>query len=379
MSATLIGLLLRSIFAPLGDSCLAGAAVLGEALLAGGRLGGRHLSAPWPVPAPGPVALGALAAGLLGVSLLRRHRRARWGARVVTAAAAVVIVAGIPPATGPPERVEVTFLDVGQGDAAVIAARGELGWARWLGLRRRPQRVIVIDAGDHPEQGFDVGAGIVVPAVAAAGARRVDLFVATHGDRDHVGGLAGLARSMSIREIAWPAPYAPGEAVRRLTMPGAATQLRPAAAGDTLAAGPGFLLTALHPPPGYAGSENNGSLVVLLAAGGSRVLFAGDIEGAGEAILCGSERRVTAEVVKVAHHGSSTSSTPGFVAAVGAGHAVVSVGAWNRFGHPDRDVLARWSGAGARVWRTDELGAVQVVLVRGARVSVGSIGACRAR
>jgi competence protein ComEC len=361
VSAVLLGLSLLALPGPLGDGCLAGGAMVGEALLALSRLGARHLSAPWPVPAPGPVAIAALVIGL-GAGALSTRRSARIAGGALVLGATVVIVAGIPAAPGPPEEVEVVFLDVGQGDAALIVASGPPGLLGRLGFRRRPLAVIVVDAGDHPEGGFDCGAGIVAPALAAVGARVIDAFVATHGDRDHVGGLPGLARAIPIRELLWPAPYRPPPALDALATETGRPRWRRVTAGDTLVRRPGLSLTALHPPPGYGGGENDGSLVVLLAACGERVLLAGDVEAPGEAVICGTAQDLAAEVVKVAHHGSPTSSTPEFIAAARAQHAVVSVGARNRFGHPAPEVIARWQRAGARLWRTDRGGAVIATL-----------------
>jgi len=370
VSALLLGLALLALPGPFGDGCLAGSAVLGEALLAMSRLGARHLSAPWPMPAPGPVAIIAFVLGVLACALSAR-RPLRAAGAVLAFAMTVLIIAGLPAAPGPPERVDLIFLDVGQGDAVLIVAHGPPGLAGRLGLKRRPSAVLVVDAGDYPAGGFDCGAGIVAPALAAVGARIVDVFIATHGDRDHVGGLPGLARAMAIREIFWPEPYRTSPALAALATGPRGPRLRPVAAGDTLVRSPGLLLTALHPPRGYGGDENDGSLVVLLEVSGQRALFSGDIEAPGEAVLCGSKQSIAVDLVKVAHHGSPTSSTPELIAATEPAHAIVSVGARNRFGHPAPDVLARWAEAGARVWRTDRGGAV-IATVGGGAVRVRS-------
>ncbi len=364
VSALLLGLALLGVPGPFGDGCLAGSAVLGEALLAMSRLGARHLSAPWPMPAPGPVAIAVFVLALLLASLTTR-RALRIAGAVLAFGMTVVIIAGLPAAPGPPERVDLIFLDVGQGDAALIIAHGPPGPAGRLGFKRRPSAVIVVDAGDYPAGGFDAGAGIVAPALAAVGARGVDAFIATHGDRDHVGGLPGLARAMPIREIFWPAPYHAPPALAALTARRNGPHLRPVAAGDTLVRRPGLLFVAVHPPRDYGGDENDGSLVVLLEAAGRRALFSGDIETPGESVLCGSRQQLAVDLVKVAHHGSSTSSTPELIAATDPAHAIVSVGARNRFGHPAPDVLGRWAEAGAEVWRTDRGGAVIATLSGG--------------
>ncbi len=379
VSALLLGMPLLALPGPLGAGLLSGAAVLGEALIAGSRLGARHLAAPWPVPPPGPLPIAALVLGVCGVSLLRGRPGPRAVAALVAVAAGMVILCGLPPPGGPVACVEVVFLDVRQGDAILVVGRGAPGWERHLGLRRRPRCVFAIDAGDAPPEGLDSGARIVAPAVAALGARGIDAFIASHGDRDHVGGLPGLAHAMSIEEIFWPAPYEPPRAILALTAEdgGKRSRLKRAAAGDTLLALPGLVVRALHPPRDYGGDENNGSLVVLIEAPGTRVLLAGDIEAEGESVLCAEGGTLRADVVKVPHHGSATSSGAELVAATHARHAVVSVGRRNRFGHPDPAVLARWGEAGARVWRTDQEGAVIARIERGrvgVRCTVGEPG-----
>ncbi len=135
--------------------------------------------------------------------------------------------------------------------------------------------------------------------------------------------------------------------------------------------GAGVGLTVLAPtyhptPPALVAaadpvrSVNDNSLVVMVSYRGRRVLFLGDVEEEGELALV--DQLGPVEVVKVAHHGSATSSSPALVAAVAARWAVVSVGAGNRFGLPRAGVLARWRQAGATVVRTDEAGAVGVTI-----------------
>jgi competence protein ComEC len=379
VSSVLLGLVLLPLPGPVGDGCLAGAVVVGEGLLALGRLGAAYLPAPWPVGTPGPLLIAGFVGGGLGVSRLRGSAKVRVAAGLIAGASAITIVTGLPPAAGTPVRVEVVFLDVGQGDAAIVLAHGSPGWLGRCGLPRRPQLALAIDVGDHPPRGFDAGAGIVAPALAAAQVREVDAVILSHGDRDHTGGLKGLAGTMPLAGIIWPRPFRLPAAVERLVRPrlllprggSRPVPFWPVAVGDTLVDRPGLVLLALHPPAGFPGNENDGSLVVRLEALGQRLLFAGDVESSGEGLLCRDESdRLGCELVKVPHHGSATSSSTGFVAATGAAHAVVSVGARNRFGHPDPQVLARWLASGACLWRTDKQGAVIAILdSTGVRVS----------
>ncbi len=123
----------------------------------------------------------------------------------------------------------------------------------------------------------------------------------------------------------------------------------------------------LHPRAGFVGADggsphgvNDGSVVVRFDYGQTRLLFTGDIEEASEPALLGWGGGLKSGVLKAAHHGSRTSSGPAFVEAVSPAVCVVPVGAFNRFGHPAPEVMARFRAAGARVYRTDECGAVVV-------------------
>jgi competence protein ComEC len=380
VAAVLLGLAMVGCgLGPIGHLSLGGAGVVTEALLSVERLGVRHLPPPWPMSAPGSMLTVVFVAAVACLPLFRRRRRWRILPLLVGGAAGVVMITGLPPATGPPERVEVIFLDVGQGDAAIVLAKGAGGWPERLGCRRRPQYVLVIDTGDRPSAAFDAGTAVVAQALAAAGARVIDSVILSHGDRDHLGGLEGLARSLPVREIVWPRPLAKPAPVERLTSEGpnagyrgaggqghvGRSTLRLAGRGDTVLARPGLVAVAFHPPLEHAGSGNDGSLVVRLEALGGRVLFTGDVETSGESILCDDGQDLAADIVKVPHHGSRTSSTPRLVSATGASHAVVSVGATNRFGHPDPGVLERWQAGGAQIWRTDVCGAITAVLEQG--------------
>jgi competence protein ComEC len=124
--------------------------------------------------------------------------------------------------------------------------------------------------------------------------------------------------------------------------------------------GVGFAI--LHPPPGFAGSANDTSCVLKIVAAGGTALVTGDIETRAERRLLVERAELAADIVVVPHHGSATSSTAPFVAAVGARHAIVSAGYANRWGFPRPDVRSRWEEAGAEMRVTGDSGALTVVL-----------------
>jgi competence protein ComEC len=135
--------------------------------------------------------------------------------------------------------------------------------------------------------------------------------------------------------------------------------VRRLAAGERMSRA-GFALEALHPGAGSTpAGDNSASLVLAVSAGGRRLLFAADLDGAGEMELVRRARdRLPADLLKVAHHGSATSSTSAFLAAVRPRLAVVSAGSNNPFGHPAPAALERLAARGIRVLRTDRDGEV---------------------
>jgi competence protein ComEC len=247
----------------------------------------------------------------------------------------------------------VTFLDVGQGDAAVVELPGG--------------RVLVVDAGGFPGSDFDTGAAIVEPFLRARKIQSVDALVMSHAHPDHAGGLAHLVRSVAPAELWWSGEGGTGAAwdatVRALEDVGVPVRLL--RAGTTI---PDFPeVDVAHPPVGWSDpSLNEGSLVLRIRGAGTAVLLTGDAEAAAEAAMMEAGAAIAAPILKVPHHGSRTSSAAPFVAAVAPSIAVVSVGAENRFGHPAPEVVARYTRAGAAVYRTDRCGAITVVAGAGA-------------
>ena len=275
-----------------------------------------------PPPAPALVLL------ILGVGWAMLPRRFPGRAWAVLLVAPALVVGSSGPEAG---RFEATLLDVGQGLAVVL---------------RTADHVLLYDAG--PRFGsFDTGEAVVLPALRALGVERLDRVVISHAARDHAGGLA------AIRSV-----Y-PDADVVGLVGPGRGLE-----AGEGAACRHGYawrwdgVRFELFRP--LFGSDNDRSCVLRVAGRGGSLLLTGDTEATGEKWL-GRHADLRADVVLVAHHGSSTSSTAAFIAATGARHALVSAGFLNRWAHPRPDVVARWQDAGATVWRTDRHGALRVV------------------
>jgi competence protein ComEC len=269
--------------------------------------------------------------------------RLRRGRRPIGAAAAILAVSALAwsslPAAGPPPSLSVTFLDVGQGDAAVV--RGPDG------------ATILIDAGPEDDQ--------VATKLAALGLRRIDLAVASHAHADHVTGFPAVLARFPISLLIEPG--CPHDALPYLRFIEAARDeavaVRHPRGGDRFRVG-SLSVEVLGPDqcsPG--GTEpNNDSLVLRVTAGTGSLLFPGDAEVEAQQDLLEDGDPVQATVLKVPHQGGDTSD-PEFFEAVGATLAVVSVGP-NDYGHPVPSVLAKIRAEGMRVFRTDLAGDVTV-------------------
>ena len=243
----------------------------------------------------------------------------------------------------------VTFLSVGQGDAAIVEAPGGA--------------VLVVDGGGFPGD-FDPGERVLAPFLRARKILRVDAIALSHPQLDHYGGLAYLAERFAPRELWWNGTRAAALGFARLerAITAAETGRVVLRAGDTRRLGPAVVVDVLHPTATAGIDPNDASLVLRVRFGTTALLFTGDVEHEAErAMLARAPARLRSDVLKVPHHGSATSSTAAWLAAVAPRVAVISSGRDNRFGFPARDVVRRLRSVGASVWNTAEHGAVRVV------------------
>jgi competence protein ComEC len=258
-----------------------------------------------------------------------------WRAGGLALAAPAFALAPPAPAAG---EAWITALDVGQGLAVIV---------------RTASRTLLYDAGPAYGPEADSGGRIVVPVLRGAGIASLDLLVVSHEDADHLGGALTVLETLEVHGLASSLPR--GHRLHSLV-----------AAPARCAAGTrwewdGVRFEFLHPPSAWESARrNNQSCVLRVEAAGAAMLLTGDIERLAEAAL--AREAVKADVLLVPHHGSRTSSTDEFIAAVAPRWAVVPAGYRNRFGHPAREVVARYEAAGVRLVRTDLDGAVSVVL-----------------
>jgi competence protein ComEC len=283
----------------------------------------RHQPPPWTLPP-----------ALAGLALLFMPRGVpgRWLGAVLLLPMLLVR----PPAPLPGEA-WITLLDVGQGLAAVV---------------QTTRHTLVYDAGPRLSTEFDTGQAVVIPFLRRQGITRLDTLVVSHGDNDHIGGVPSVL-------AAYPPAAVYSSVPDQLTGSGATYCQR---GQHWRWDGVGFML--LHPDAADGLTGNNASCVLRIeAANGQRLLLPGDIEHSAESRLVAEQRdRLPAQVLVAPHHGSTTSSSADFIAAVNP-DVVIFPAAWlNRYRFPKREVVERYRAAGARVFETGRSGALSVKL-----------------
>jgi competence protein ComEC len=284
------------------------------------------------------------------------------GRSIVVGAGSLATMAWLPVAPLRVRGVELHMIDVGQGDA--VALRTPRG--RW----------VIVDAG-RAWRGGDAGRATVIPYVRRHGGA-VAAFVLTHPHADHAGGAATLVRALHP-EVFWDGAYVGTSDTYREALAAAATsgvtweRVRPGHRRviDDVE------LEFLAPDSAWTralGDPNEASVVLRARYGTVRFLLVGDAEREEERwLLARDSLALRAEVLKVGHHGSITSTTADFLRAVRPAIALVSVGAGNTYGHPSTQVLASLAAQGATVLRTDRLGSI-VVQTDGATVVIQAQG-----
>ena len=305
------------------------------------------------VPTPQlPVIL--LGAGALVLAMVLSRRR-RW--LVVTGWAALALsafwICAVPPHPQLWNGVlELTAIDVGQGDSILLVS---------------PEgRTLLVDAGGIPfwmHSELDIGEDVVSPYLWSRGFHQLDIVALTHAHADHMGGMAAVLANFHPREL-WLGVDSPSPELQTLLREARALKIPIILhkAGDSLELG-GAKIAVLAPPrdaQAHPSRPNDESLVIKISYGVTSALLEGDAEKKTEKQV--AQENPQADLLKVAHHGSSTSTIPELLAAVHPRFAVISVGARNVYGHPRQEVLDRLAAAHVRTYRTDMNGAVSFYL-----------------
>jgi competence protein ComEC len=317
----------------------------------------------WRVPPPPLPAIILYYVALTAILIGKRVRVRTSGGLGLVAAGLVMLngpmslaVARALPRFGPSTRFDVepvttslriTFLDVAQGDATLVQFPGG--------------RTLLVDAGGVPGS-FDIGSRVVGPALWALGVSRLDFLLLTHAHPDHAGGAPIVIRDFAPHEV-WEGIAVPPNAALQLirrTAGEAGARWRQRLAGDFASIG-GVTLRVLHPVPAdweRQDVRNDDSVVLELRWRDVSVILPGDIGRDIEARIIDRLPPAPLRILKAAHHGSRTSSSPRFLHALRPDAVVFSAGRGNFYGHPAPDVLRRYQAAGAEVFRTDRDGAI---------------------
>jgi len=311
----------------------------------------------WRIPTP-PLWLGvALTAATIATALTYR-RPSRWLRTAIIAVTAILLALLVwhpfEP-VGYPGQLEMTAIDVGQGDSLLVTF---------------PDRKhMLVDGGGIPVFGrqtrsqLDMGEDVVAPYLWTRSIRNIDVIALTHAHEDHVGGLPALVEDFHPKEI-WTGatPESPTLDLVRRKAARIGAKIVPLSAGRIIAIG-GAQIDVLAPPSDYVPSDtpkNNDSLVLRLRYGRHAFLLSGDVERPIERRMLEDNELSPVDVLKVAHHGSKTSSTEPFLDATRPQFAIISVGTDNSYGHPNRDVIERLEEHHAAVFRTDRDGLITV-------------------
>jgi competence protein ComEC len=297
-------------------------------------------------------------------------RRVRIGLAATALTILLCVIAAHPLSAGRPDgRLRIDFLDVGQGDAALVTMPDGTtllidGGGRPSYARPSPANADEEEAEPFERDARGIGEAVVSEYLWWRGLDRVDYILATHADADHMEGLNDIARNFKVRAaLVARAPRTDAQFARfAATTEAEGVSLFLLGRGDRLRFG-AVTADVLWPMPdesGLASSNNNDSIVLRLRFGERTFLLTGDIERKAEEALVAARDELSSDLVKVAHHGSKTSSTQEFVTAVRPSLAVISVGLTSPYGHPRPEVMERWRNAGAQIMTTGERGTITV-------------------
>ena len=289
---------------------------------------------------PAAAVVTGYALAMLAIALLRGRLRAFaiLSAMLIPIAGAIVI--GRSDVTAP----RLTMLDVGQGDALLL---------------RAPGHAILIDAGGRPGDSH-FGERELLPMLADRGIRRIDIAVLTHVHPDHCGGLPAVLANLDVGSL-WISPRRfRGDCAQRVleACSARAIPIHLVRDGDTRTVGAIAMRAFVADRTFKHSPENNSSVVLRAALGRWKVLLTGDVERDAEEML--ALRDIHADVLKVGHHGSKTSTTVALLEAVRPRIALISCGLHNTFGHPHPGVVESLRSRGVRTWRTDHGGSIDL-------------------
>ena len=237
------------------------------------------------------------------------------------------------------KHMKLHYIDVGEGDSIFIELPNE--------------KTMLIDAGETSE------GDTVLNYIKQLGYSNIDYIVGTHPHTDHIGGLAQIINSFSVGKIYMPKAISTSKTYENLlnTISMKGLKIQTAKAGVNIINENNLLVDIIAPNSDSYSDLNNYSAVIKITYQNMKFIFMGDAEIISENEILTD---VTADIIKVGHHGSNTSSGQDFVSRVNAKYAIISVGSDNNYNHPNMDIVDRWKTSGAKVYRTDLNGTIIV-------------------
>jgi competence protein ComEC len=260
----------------------------------------------------------------------------------------------------PDKHTKVSFPDVGQGDCELIELPGG--------------KTILIDGGGTLDNRFDIGRRVLAPFLWNKGIRRLDLVVLSHPHPDHMNGLIAILKKFEVAAV-WDSGLdtdLPGHDAFSAMIRARTIHERLVSAEDPPMMLGEAMISVLHPRRGFEAhdrqafaAENDRSLVIQVKSEGKNLLFTGDIGIEAEQDIMSTMPGLKADLIKIPHHGSKSSSSDAFVSQTRPDVAIATVGRGNPYHHPREEVLARYENIGARICRTDSDGAVTIGVNQG--------------
>lgn len=254
--------------------------------------------------------------------------------------------------TIPSGQLKVHFINVGQGDSILIELHNG--------------QTMLIDAGPDDS---------VVSYLNQQGIKKINYLIATHPHADHVGGMAAVIKSFDIEKVYMPRVSHTSKTYENvlLAVKSKGLKITSAKAGRTILNQDGLKVNFIAPCGSSYDNLNNYSAVVKIQHGNTSFLLTGDAESLSEQQMLSSGTNLKSDVLKVGHHGSSSSTTPSFLKAVSPKYAVISCGAGNQYGHPYQDTLSKLNNAGVKTYRTDTNGTV-IFVSDGKTLTIQTLG-----
>ena len=291
---------------------------------------------------------------LYGLAICCCLYRPRWQERSIVVGTTIILLCAMVGNRLYLHQNQVMFLDVGQGDAAVITTSDH--------------KAYVIDGGGvaNKEIGANTGVTVLEPYLASKGIERVEAVFLTHFDTDHCLGILELLQDMPVGAL-----YLPAAEVEHTEFEEIQIHMQEVTAqkqipiytlkqGDVLQEEHFGTLTCFGPPDGMVENENQRSLVLQYQYGDTKILFTGDCEAEGEYQMMQSGMDLQSDILKVAHHGSATSSLQTFLETVAPTYSIISCGENNWYGHPHPQTIEKLEKIQSEILRTDKMGSIEI-------------------